>query len=180
MSIKFDRKSMIADLRIQLILSMKELQQELLNEAKQKMLTPEGKEDLTDDEITDIAKVISAGIVGGAWATIDEFGKGSRMDKDNPALEDYKKSNMWNPARKDHYIRTRPNAPGQVDIFGNRVNGIGRGGVNLEELGVVTPQPPSHAIKTAMRWMKNGRMQKLLRNTLAWFPYGKYIITSPK
>lgn len=171
---------MIADLKIQLILAMKQLQQELLAEAKQKMLTPEGAEDLTEEQITDIANVITAGISGGAWAAMDEFGTGSRMDKDNPALKDYMNSNMWNPARKDYIIRSRPNAPGQIDIFGNPINGRGNGGVDLEALGTVTPQPPSKAIQTAMRWMQNGRMADVIRNTIQWFPFGKYLKTDEK
>lgn len=168
---------MIADLKIQLIVSMKQLQQELLAEAKQKMQTPEGAEDLTAEQIEDIANVISAEISGGPWAAMDEFGTGSLMQRDNPYLERYKNSNMWNPARKDYVIRTRPNSPGQYDIFGNPVNGRGDGGVDLETLKVVKPQPPSKAIQTAMRWMQNGRMKKVIQNTILLFPFGKYLIT---
>lgn len=168
---------MIADLKIQLILSMKQLQEELLNESKQGMLTPEGAEDLTEEQITDIANVITAGISGGAWAVMDEFGTGSKMDTENPALPAYKNSNLWNPSRRDTSIRTRPKGE-YIDIFGNRqVSNATTPGIDLEKIGVVTPQPPSKAIQTAMRWMQNHRMGKVIKNTLLLFPYGKYLKT---
>ena len=154
---------------------MQQLQQELLIESKQRMLTPEGIESLHEDEIKDIANVIVASISGGAWAVMDEYGTGSLMDVSNPALDKYKNSPAWNPARRDNKIRSRPNAPGQVDIFGNPVNGHGKGGYDLEKEGKVIPMPPSHAIETAMRWMKNGRMRSVIHGVVKNFPFGKYI-----
>lgn len=161
--------------------SMKQLQEELLAEAKQGMLTPEGADNLHDEEINNIAGVIIAGISGGAWAVMDEFGTGSEMDLFNPTLPDYMASNMWNPARgNDLTIRSRPNAPGQRNIFGEPVNGSGKGGVDLEALGVVDAQPPSHAIETAMRWMKNGRFRQVIHQTVKAFPFGRFIVITKK
>ncbi len=160
--------------------AMKQLQQELLDEAKSKMQTPEGAESLTDGEIEELANIISVTIVGGAWAAMDEFGTGSLMDESNPALSIYKGSDLWNPARADNKIRTRPAGP-YTDIFGNQK--IGRApiaGVDLEAIGAYSPTPPSHAIRDATRWMKNFKMQKTIKNTLALFPFGKYIITNLK
>lgn len=154
---------------------MKDLQQELLAEAKQRMLTPEGAESLHDEEIKVIAGVIVASVVGGAWAAMDEFGTGSLMDTSNPALNEYKNSPMWNPARHDNKIRTRPNMPGQIDIFGNPVNGRGAGGYDLEAAGVFNPQPPSHALQTAARWMKNYRFRQKIKEVISNFPFGKFI-----
>lgn len=161
--------------------SMKQLQQELLAEAKQGMLTPEGAESLHDEEIQDIAGIIIAGISGGAWAVMDEFGTGSEMDLFNPALPDYIQSDVWNPARgNDTTIRSRSNAPGQRDIFGNPISGKGAGGVDLEALGVVDAQLPSHAIETALRWMRHGRMREVIQQTVRAFPFGKFIIVTQK
>lgn len=160
---------------------MVDMQQELLADAKQGMLTSEGAESLQAGDVKMVANVITVSIVGGAWAAMDEFGTGSEMDLFNPALPDYMRSKMWNPARgNDTTIRSRPNAPGQIDIFGRPVNGKGKGGVDLEELGIVDAQPPSHAIETAMRWMKNGRMKEKIKETIAYFPFSKYFTTTKR
>lgn len=179
MSIKFDSQGCILALKQELMFSMKQLQQELLNEAKQRMNTPEGRESLTDGDITDIANVISVSIVGGAFAAMDSYGTGSLMDESNPALADYKNSDLWNPARRDNKIRTRP-AGTYTNIFGETRVGRGKGGYDLEVAGKVIPTPPSHAIQNAVRWLRNGRMQRLIKETLAMFNYGKYLKTDKR
>ena len=179
MSIKFDSQGCILALKQELMFSMKQLQTELLNEAKQRMNTPEGRESLTDGDITDIANVISASIVGGAFAAMDSYGTGSLMDESNPALPDYKNSALWNPARRDNKIRTRP-AGTYTNIFGEQRVGRGKGGYDLEAAGKATPTPPSHAIENALRWMKNGRMQRLIKETIAMFNFGRFIITDKR
>lgn len=144
------------------------------------MTTTEGAESLHEDDVEMVANTITAGIVGGAWAAMDEYGTGSLMDSKNPALADYIGSSMWNPARLGKTIVSRPNAPGQVNIFGESVNGHGKGGTDLEELGLVEPTPPSHAIQTALRWMQNGRMRDAIKDAIATFPFGRYVITSKR
>ncbi len=160
---------------------MVDLQKELLADAKQGMRTPEGAESLQSGDVEMVANVITVSIVGGAWAAMDEYGTGSEMDLFNPGLPDYFKGKAWNPARgNDTTIRSRPDTPGQVDIFGKPVRGRGAGGVDLEELGIVDAQPPSHAIETAMRWMKNYNMREKIKETIAYFPFSRYVITTKR
>jgi len=161
---------------------MKLVQTELLFEAKQNMLTPEGSESLHNEALTDIANVIIVAISGGAWAAMDEYGKGSLMDMSNPSLQDYINSGLWNSARgSDPTIRSRQRGS-YTNIFGEQVESRSNvAGIDLEQKGgKFSPQPPSHAIQTAMRWMKSGRMQNAIRLTIATFPFGSFIVTDKK
>ncbi len=180
MSIRFDSQGCINALTTNLFVAMIDLKKELLAEAKQGMLSPEGREDITEEDAKIVANVITASIAGGAWAVMDEYGTGSLMDTSNPALDAYKNSPLWNPARHDNKIRSRPTQSGQVDIFGNPVNGHGKGGYDLEGAGKVSPTPPSHGMETAMRWMQQGRFKEKITDTIAYFPFSKFIITDKK
>lgn len=175
MGIRFDAARCIQDLQARLVIVMVDLQAELLADAKQGMLTSEGAESLQAGDVEMVANVITVSIVGGAWAAMDSYGTGSEMDLFNPALPGYFKGQAWNPARgNDTTIRSRSDAPGQVDIFGKPVRGKGPGGYDLEEAGIVDAQPPSHAIETAMRWMRHGRMREKIKETIAYFPFSRY------
>ena len=159
---------------------MKDLQKELLADAQRIMLTSEGSADLELGDIEVLANAIIATVIGGPWAVMDEFGTGSWMDRNNPALEAYRKSGMWNPARDDAKIRSRPDVPGQRNIFGESVNGRGKGGVDLEALGIVEAQVPSHALENAAKWMRQSRFRDRIRQVLAAFPFGRFFITNKK
>ena len=100
--------------------AMRDLQQELFDESMQNLSTNEGKEGLQKEEITEVANVIVATIVGDAWTVMDEWGKGSEMDVLNPALTDYMSGELWNPLRSSTIIVGRPRG-WYTNIFGERV-----------------------------------------------------------
>lgn len=177
---RFDESACVAALTNHLLIAMKQLQEEFLNEARQGMRTPEGAESLYEGAVEAAAGMITAEVIGGAWAVMDNYGTGSLMDQDNPALKDYRASDLWNPTRGKHgpddtAIRSRP-AGTWIDIFGETHVSMGKGGFNLEAAGKVKPQPPSHALETAARWMANGRMQRVIQQVVADFPWANFFV----
>lgn len=183
MSVRFDAEAAISTLTQRLIVAMKQLQGELLWEAQTAPgQTPEGAESLYESDVTAAAGIISAEVIGGAWAVLSEYGSGSLMDPDNPALPEYMASDLWNPTRGKHgagdtAIRSRP-AGTYEDIFGEIHVAKGPGGYNLERKGgKFAPQPPSHALETAARWMQQGRMLAVVQQVMDTFPWGRFIVT---
>lgn len=161
-------------MRIALTNAMKELQHELFDEAFRGLSTDEGRRGLREEEITDVANVIIAAIVGDTWTVMDEWGKGSEMDPLNPALDDYMGSEMWNPLRGSYGIVGRPRG-WYINIFGERVYSSGfYAGRGMENRS--PPHPPSHAMQTAARWMQNGRFAERIRNEINNFPFCKFFI----
>lgn len=171
--ISYDVNKMAVDFQAHLLRYVLQLRKELLDEAKQGMNTREGADDLTEGEIKAVVGLVSGSIIGGPWAVMDDWGTGSKMDPNNPALDEYKRSELWNPARHDHAIRGRPKGT-YKDIFGRTQYSSGiREGVNLEHR--YEPQQPSHALQTAQRWMMNGRFQWMLQKAVSSFPWGAYL-----
>ena len=165
-------------MRVALISAMRDLQQELFDESMQNLSTNEGKEGLQKEEITEVANVIVATIVGDAWTVMDEWGKGSEMDVLNPALTDYMSGELWNPLRSSTIIVGRPRG-WYTNIFGERVYSSGfYAGRGMENES--PPNPPSHAIKTAARWMQNGRFAERIRTEVKSFPFHKFFIVDMK
>ena len=181
MGVKFDTAGCIAALTAHLTKTLLLLREEYIREVVSHMQRPEAKDDLEAGEIEALAGFIAAEVVGGPWAVMDEFGRGSLMDTSNPALEAYRQSDLWNPARHDLAIRGRP--PGTyVDIFGRRRFSQGRLEGKLLEgryEGQYDPWPPSRAMRTAARWLTVTRLEKIWRESLNTFPWGKFIIATP-
>ena len=179
--VRFDHNACMLALRQHLLSTLLLMREEYLAEARSHMRTREGAESLHEGEIEALAGWLATSIIGGAYAAMDVFGKGSLMDRDNPALPDYMKSGLWNPYRKDDLaIRSRKGGP-YVNIFGETViSTANQPGYNLEKKGgKYAPQPPSHALQTAARWMMSGRAQKIWQTALATFPWGRFIIATP-
>ena len=179
--VRFDHNACMLALRQHLLSTLLLMREEYLAEARSHMRTREGAESLHEGEIEALAGWLATSIIGGAYAAMDVFGKGSLMDRDNPALPDYMKSGLWNPYRKDDLaIRSRKGGP-YVNIFGETViSTANQPGYNLEKKGgKYAPQPPSHALQTAARWMMNGRVQEIWQKALDDFPWGDFIVATP-
>jgi hypothetical protein len=112
---------------------------------------------------------------------MDEWGRGSKLDLDNPYLDEYKGSSLWNPARTDTTIRSRSRG-WYTNFFGERVySGSNIAGIDLEKLGdKFSPQPPSHALQTAAKWMASIRMKEAIQNTIRTFPFGRFFVVDNK
>lgn len=180
MSVRFDTARCINALHVQLVKAIKKAQQEYLNEIISGVKQPEARGDWEEGEVEDAAWIIAAKVVGGAWAVMDNYGRGSLMDTSNPALEAYRQSELWNPARPDLYIRGRP--PGTyTDIFGRQRTSTGRAvGRNLEGLGEeFAPWPPSKALQVATQVMEKGRFREIIQEAIDSFPWGDFIIATP-
>ena len=184
--IKFDSVRALRDFKKAVKLALIQLQGEVLADAEGKMLTPEGRADIEAGPTEEVAGIVSAFIIEGPWAVLDEFGKGSLLDSQSPFLEAYRNSGLWNPARSDLVVRGRP-AGSYTNIFGETAYSSGRQeGRNLERIGDVTgdpgfmPHPPSHALQTAFRWMALGRFQTVIGQAFQAFPWGNYLIVGSK
>jgi hypothetical protein len=182
---KFDSIAAKVALEKKLYEALLNLQEEALKDAQTKMKTPRGAKGLNKEEIKKVASILTGEIIGNAWSVLDEFGKGSLMDRDNPALDDYINSDFWNPLRdtNDLAVRGRPKGS-YIDFFGNKRESSGRlAGVNLEALAEqgklpqsFLPQYPSHALRDAIRWIGAGRIQKILSNVIVTFPWLDYFV----
>lgn len=170
--IGFDANRCIRDLHRHLVRTMEDVQEELLNEIHS---GTKHKTDWKKGEIEEFVGMITAHIVGGGWAVMDEWGRGSKMDTTNPELQEYIKSVYWNPLRRDLKIRGRP-AGTYVDIFGNIRHSSGkRAGQVLEETKGYEPWEPSRAMRTAIQVMKKGRFNEIVQKAVMEFPWRKYL-----
>ena len=174
-----------------MIATVKKMQDVYFNEVESHMRTPEGRQDLTKSEVELVAGWITAQVIGGPWATLDQWGRGSLMDTSNPALQDYLFNTAagWNPARHDLAIRGRPKGT-YTDFFGRtRTSSGALEGRDLEtdppqkgrfQTDQFDPWPPSHAFTTAMAWMQLNTIQNMLKEAIAVFPFHKYIVVTTK
>lgn len=93
------------------------------------------------------AGMIIASCVSYAESILESYGRGSLMDKDNPALEEYMNSEFWNPERNSSTIVGRPKGT-YTNIFGETTTSKGKmAGLYLEH--IVSPIAPSYAIQNA-------------------------------
>jgi hypothetical protein len=102
------------------------------------------------------------------WAIMDNYGTGSEMDRENPALDEYVGSDKWNPARAPipgAPITGRP-AGEYVAFTGEHRFTSGRNaGRNLEHLEGFAPMEPSLAYEKAGDYMEM-RMADLVQRAM--------------
>lgn len=188
---RFNSEKAYKLLHDRLIIAMDELIKDFYNEAT-RGLSGEGKRDSEVEKATDTsetehtgfgslsgaARYISAKCYFYAQAIMESFGTGSKADTGPDTYwEDYRKSELFNPVRKDKIIVGRPKGS-YVDIYGNRRGSSGKyEGINLEgkyylnprfEFERIDPISPSRSIQTAEAWtIKNGETRIERRLQLA-------------
>jgi len=179
--IKLNTEKLAADLYKAFSLALKKAQDELYADAISAHHSLPNV-DYTKTEIVQAAAyVLTCSVTGDAWAVMDEYGTGSLMDQSNPALDEYKSSGLWNPARTDTTIRTRPKGT-YTNIFGEVQEGKApRPGIDLEK---VAPErillvPPSHALEIAANWLRMGRFDEIIRSVVGSIPFSAYLEVKP-
>lgn len=177
---------MLRDFQMHLVKALKLLQQDLLDDIRSGMKTPEGQGDLSAEEIQILGAFLTANVRGGPWAILDSFGRGSLLDDSNPALLDYMKSDFWNDLRGlDFAIRSRAPGSSYRDFFTGemRTSRAKKGGINLERINPEKygPRPPSKAFQTALNFMRQKRFWDVCEQALMTFDFGKYLkVTNTK
>ncbi len=88
----------------------------------------------------------------GQRALILEYGKGSKMDRDNPALDNYMNSDIFNKNRTDLEIRTRPKGI-YYDLDGVPHESKTNANRELESSGnkKYAPIKPEHIVREAIK-----------------------------
>lgn len=112
-------------------------------------------------------------------ALADSYGTGSLMLESNPVFSDYYKNTSnkyWNKVRPGKAIAGRPRGS-YINIFGEKVSTWGNAaGVNLEEIGVFEPSPPSKAIELATHWLYQTYLPNAYKNAINSINFGKFLI----
>lgn len=118
---------------------------------------------------------IKAKIIFNALAILESYGTGSKMDKSNPALNEYFQSKFINPLRQGYEIVGRPYGE-YTDIFGReQISSGSMAGTSVEN--IFPAKEPSYSIQNAEKWLKQGgRTNRLLNDKIKVFfsKSGKY------
>lgn len=164
--LKFDYQRATSDLIQLLTKTCDELIEEFYDDAR-KYLTQRAKNDIEIDHATlQMGETnIRAAVAFKGYALLESFGKGSQMDMDNPYLDEYMQSDLWNPLRTGPTIVGR-SAGEYTDFFGNKAYSTGnKAGQPVEsEHGRVRSRKPSYSIQNAEKWFldSNGKVERKL------------------
>jgi len=179
---RFNTEALISELRRKCHEAVNQALDELFYDTLFNVDLPQAMTDYERTAVTEeVIGVVTGSLIGGAWAVMDEWGTGSLMDLENPFLDEYWNSDLWNPARRDTAIRTRPEGE-YTDIFGERQYAEGRNpGFNLEtQLNRKNPPnilltPPSHAMQQAIGWLRAGGFNLILERVLQEMDFGAFL-----
>lgn len=136
-----------------------QLLKDLYEEISQKLNTSESKKDL--QKMTENEEMIfRRKVIGCADAIMDSYGTGSKMDTHyNQALDEYKQSSLYNPARQGKRIVGRSEGK-YTNIYGETVTSSGKmEGKSIE--GFYKPISPSYAFQRAETWFTKGNGSKV-------------------
>lgn len=161
--LRFNRRKAVSEYKKAVKKAANQLLKECYQDIKAEMTTVEGAKDLhkmREDE----EKIFKRMVIGYAHAIMDSYGTGSKMDTHyNAALEDYKNSALYNPARSGKTIVGRPKGR-YTNIFGETETSSGKfEGKSVE--GFYKPQAPSYAFQRAEIWFfstQNNRVSEVL------------------
>ncbi len=186
MSLHFNRELCKRDLMIAFSGVVQEFIAKIANEAESSKPVPPSS-GMPHIKITkNDAHMIGWHIVGqvmaeGGWAVISEFGSGSLMELDNPALKQYINSGLWNstrPRSPGAPIMGRPRGP-YSGLFGQRYskgNAVGR---SLERNRKYRPIKGTAWFRAIFKLNQMIFLRRCMM-VLQQFPMHRYIIGSVK
>ena len=195
MAITFDKTGFQKKLEQELKRILEKEGELVLRETQLKLNSDEARASFKADGIVSQLAVETTNILyyqftGGADFIMDEWGTGSSMDKDNPALDAYRKSIYWNVDRDKHpkfAILTRNKEHYEngmyTTVYGTERPAGNRSGVNVENspIGAKLVRTPSHAFKdTIEHGLKEEEIREWLLMALNRVNIGSFIKIRPK
>lgn len=191
MALHFNKQGLINEFLNKLEIELQSATDAWKNEALSKMRgikfahdTEKVKADV-DKEIKRQTEGIVVYLKANGVALADSYGVGSLMTSDNPGLQEYMKSNSWNPVRTGKTIVGRPEGY-YTDAFGRRRHSSGNAvGVPLENRGNITdtdyyisPSNPSYALQMAEQWLMKIYLPRAYKLAVEKTNFSKYLIES--
>lgn len=193
MALKFNMNALTNEILINLQTELNQAFRYWKNEAKSKF----GQNTFGDGSSPEVSSylrregnIIIGYLQANTSALANSYGTGSLMLDNNPGLAAYKRSNLWNPARKGKEIVGRPKGD-YVSLFGNKRSSTGSAeGVNLEGKRVyirkkstesdyyILPSPPSYALQLAEEWLYKTYLPRAYKEAIKSINFGKFLIES--
>lgn len=194
MAITFDKTGFQKKLEQELKRILEKEGELVLRETQLKLKSDEARTSFKADGIVSQLAVETTNILyyqftGGADFIMDEWGTGSKMDKDNPALDAYRKSVYWNKLRDkdpDLPIMTRDKKLYKdgtyTTVYGTERPAGNRGGINIEKspIGAKLLKDPSHAFRDTIRDLNENEVREWLLMALNRVNIGSFIKIRPK